>query len=132
MTSYENAVPRDAKIISLILRSLGIEECEPKVLIQFLEFAYKYSTDVLKDSLSYSEHCNRKNISLNDIKLALQTRVGKHFVTPPPRQYMNDIACMVNSKPLVEYESETLMKIPDAKRALLGLEYDVAEEKNNM
>lgn len=125
MTPNENVVPRDAKIISLILRSLGIEECEPKVLLQMLEFAYKYVTDVLLDAQSYSEHCGRTNISLQDTKLALQTRIGKHFVTPPPRQYMNDIASVVNSKPLLEYENENMLMIPDPKRALLGMEYDI-------
>lgn len=126
MTAYESTVPRDAKIISLILRSLGIEEVEPKVLLQMLEFAYKYTTDVLQDAQSYAEHCGRANITVQDTKLSLQTRVGKHFVTPPPRQYMNDIASVVNAKPLLEYESENLLKIPDQRRALLGLEYDIA------
>ncbi|KAM0673288.1 Transcription initiation factor TFIID subunit 9 [Gurleya vavrai] len=125
MSNNESTVPRDAKVISLILRSLGIEECEPKVIVQILEFGYKYTCDVFQDAQIYSEYSNRKNISVNDVKLALQTKIGKHFVTPPPRQFMNEIAIAVNSKPLVEYENENLMRIPDARRALLNLDYEV-------
>lgn len=33
--------PRDAKIISLILQSLGVEQYDPKVVVQLLEFAHR-------------------------------------------------------------------------------------------
>jgi transcription initiation factor TFIID subunit 9B len=79
------------------------------------------------------EYCNRKQITANDFKLALQTKIGKHFITPPPRQYMNDIACTINAKPLVEYESENLIRIriPDARKALFNHDYDVKPKSND-
>ncbi|KAM0687292.1 Transcription initiation factor TFIID subunit 9 [Conglomerata obtusa] len=131
MSSLDSSIPRDAKVISLILRSLGIEECEPKVIIQILEFGYKYTTEVLVDAQTYSEYCDRQMITANDLKLALQTKIGKHFVTPPPRQYMNEIAATVNAKPLVEYESENLMRVPDAKKALFNLDYEVVAKESS-
>ncbi|TBU10271.1 subunit 9 of transcription initiation factor IID [Hamiltosporidium tvaerminnensis] len=124
----ENQAPRDAKVVSLILRSLGIEECEPKVIIQLLEFAYKYSTEILLDAVLYAEHANRKNVTSVDIKLSLQTKVGRHFVPPPPKQYMNEIAVTVNSRPLLMYEDEILLQVPPAKLALFGLEYSVIKK----
>ena len=33
-------MPKDAKIIALILKSLGVKEYEPRVLHQFLEFMH--------------------------------------------------------------------------------------------
>ncbi|EJW01250.1 hypothetical protein EDEG_00550 [Edhazardia aedis USNM 41457] len=135
MTSHENNVPRDARVISLILRSLGIEECSPKVIIQLLEFSYKYATEILEDASIYAEYANRKTIVSNDIKLAMQTKTGKYFVSPPPRQHMNDIATLVNSKPLMTYETENLIKIPNGKKALLNLDFEIiskdCEKKKN-
>lgn len=32
--------PRDARIVSLILQSLGVEDYDPKVVHQLLEFAH--------------------------------------------------------------------------------------------
>lgn len=129
MVSGENLAPRDAKIISVILRSLGIEECEPKVIIQLLEFAYKYSTDVLEDALLFAEHANRTQINTADVKLALQTKVGKHFVPPPPRQYLGDIAASVNSKPLTVPDGENFLKVPSS--ALLSLDYEVLRKDSD-
>ena len=124
MGSNENLAPRDAKVISIILRSLGIEECEPKVIVQLLEFAYKYATDVVKDARLYSEHCGRSSISVSDVKLALQTKVGKHFVPPPPRHYLMEIDNTVNSKPLSTSDSsENLIKVPNKDYFLSGYDY---------
>lgn len=124
-------IPRDAKVISLILRSQNIKHCSPKVILQLLEFSYKYVTDVLTDANNFADYCSRKNITADDVKLALQTRVGKQFVTPPPRQYMIDIAYALNSKPLVEYESENLVVLPDNRKSLMGLEYDITDDEND-
>ncbi|AFM97747.1 transcription initiation factor TFIID subunit TAF9 [Encephalitozoon hellem] len=131
MASGENLAPRDAKVISVILRSLGIEECEPKVIIQLLEFAYKYTTDVLEDALLFAKHADRMHISTSDVKLALQTKVGRHFVPPPPRQYLSDIAAMVNSKPLSTPEGENLIKVPPSSSALLNLDYEVLRKDSD-
>lgn len=131
MASSENLAPRDAKIISVILRSLGIEECEPKVIIQLLEFAYKYATDVLEDALLFAEHADRSQINTCDIKLALQTKVGKHFVPPPPRQYLNEIAATVNTKPLSIPDGESLLKVPSSSSALLNLDYEVLKKDSD-
>ena len=37
-------VPRDVRLISLILASMGIEDAEPAVLVQLLEFAHRALT----------------------------------------------------------------------------------------
>ncbi|KAK6089503.1 hypothetical protein P3W45_001502 [Vairimorpha bombi] len=133
MGSNENLAPRDAKVISIILRSLGIEECEPKVIVQLLELAYKYATDVIKDANLYSEHCGRNTISVNDVKLALQTKVGKHFVPPPPRHYLMEIANTVNSKPLNTSDtSDNLIKVPNKDYFLSGYDYEDDDNKNNL
>ncbi|KAF7684397.1 Transcription initiation factor TFIID subunit 9 [Astathelohania contejeani] len=127
MGQNDKLAPIDAKIISLILRSLGIEECEPKVIIQILEFAYKYSTGVMEDAQLYAEYCGRDRISTADIKLALQTKVGRHFVPPPPKQFMSEIANSVNSKPLMSADNENLLRVPSSKKALFNLDYELLE-----
>lgn len=107
----EPTAPRDAKVISLILRTLGIEECEPKVIIQILEFVYKYSIDIMEDAAIFANMCNRR-INANDIKLAIKIKIGKYFVPPPPRHYIMDLVEQVNSRPLVVNDGECYLKIP--------------------
>ncbi len=45
----------------------------------------EYVTDVLDDSKVYSSHANKKNIDVDDVKLALQCKLDHSFTTPPPR-----------------------------------------------
>jgi transcription initiation factor TFIID subunit 9B len=52
-------VPRDAKIVALILKSMGVEEYQPRVLNQFLEFMYRYVSEILQDASIYAEHSGR-------------------------------------------------------------------------
>lgn len=123
----ESSAPRDTKVISLILRSLGIEECEPKAILQIHEFVYKYATDVMKDASQYAEMVDRQVITEKDIKLALQTKVGRYFVPPPPRAYMNDIGTMVNSRPIRPH-GEGANKLPMGKNTLLNFESRLIDE----
>lgn len=129
--SNENLAPRDAKVISIILRSLGIEECEPKVIVQLLEFAYKYSCDVLEDALLYARLCERDIITGKDLKLALQTKIGKHFVPAPPRGLLQSTADQVNSKPLSKVDTENLIRAPNLKSGLFAMEY-IPESKDSI
>lgn len=129
--SNENLAPRDAKIISVILRSLGIEECEPKVIVQLLEFAYKYSCDILEDASLYARYCERETINVKDMKLALQTKVGKHFLPAPPRSFLQNSAEVTNSKPLTLPDTENLLRVPSLNSGLYGAEYIVEQKESN-
>lgn len=39
----QQQVPREAKLVSLLLSSSGVAECEPKVIQQLIEFMYRTS-----------------------------------------------------------------------------------------
>jgi len=123
MRAGESLAPRDAKIVSVILRSVGIEECEPKVILQFLEVAYKYFTEVIEDAMLYAQQAERTVPNTKDIRLAIQTKMGKYFVPPPPRQFMLEISSRINAKPLVVAETTNLIKLPGDKTTLLELYY---------
>jgi transcription initiation factor TFIID subunit 9B len=123
MAVTDNLAPRDAKVISLILRSVGIEECEPMVILQFLELAYKYFISIADDSALYAAQAGRTSPNSQDVKLAMQTKVGKYFVPPPPRQFMLEISSRINAKPLVVAETSNLIRLPGEKTSLLELYY---------
>lgn len=93
-------VPRDVRLVSLILASMGVEDVEPAVLVQLLEFAHRtysprltragYTTQVLQDALVYADHASSRqggsNISIDDVQLAIQSRVNYSFTQPPPKE----------------------------------------------
>lgn len=87
----ELAMPRDAKILKCLLKSMGVEEHEPCVINKFLEVWYRYVVDVLTDAQVYSEHAGKSAIDCDDVKLAVQSEVNFSFSQPPPREVINII-----------------------------------------
>ncbi|ORD94122.1 transcription init factor put [Enterospora canceri] len=129
----ESLLPRDAKIISAILRSLGIEECEPRVIVQLLEFAYKYSTGVMLDAQGYARHCESETITQKDIKLAIQTKSSQQFLPAPSRNLLQATAESINKNPLSMPDAENLIRVPNLKSGMYGMEFELgeADETNN-
>ena len=80
----ELVIPRDAKIMKSLLKSIGVEDYEPRVIHKFLELWYRYLMDVLTDAQVYSEHTGKSAIDCDDVKLAIQSKVNFSFSQPPP------------------------------------------------
>ena len=49
-----------------------------------------YITGVLEDARVYSEHAQKRELDVSDVKLAVQTRMDHSFTTPPPRDVRVD------------------------------------------
>lgn len=94
----EQDMPRDAKIVKSLLKSMGVEEYEPRVIHQFLELWYRYVVDVLTDAQVYSEHAGKSAIDSDDVKLAIQSKVNFSFSQPPPREVLH---FMLHVQPLL-------------------------------
>jgi transcription initiation factor TFIID subunit 9B len=100
MADKEEPEPRDAKLVKAILRSMGVQQFEPRVVNQFLEFWYRYVVDVLGDAQVYAEHAGKAALDCDDVKLAIQSRVNFTFWQPPPRETLLELAKIRNSIPL--------------------------------
>ena len=105
---YPPAVPRDGRLISLILASKGIDDADERVIHQLLDFAHRessachtksaiawsdtpclgYTADVLQSAQSLADHASRSGpsrIEKEDVELAIQMRRRYEFFEPPPR-----------------------------------------------
>ena len=54
-------------------------------------FFLGYVTNVLEDARVYSEHAQKKELDISDVKLAVQTRMDHSFTSPPPRDVSGHI-----------------------------------------
>ncbi|KAI8378989.1 transcription initiation factor IID, 31kD subunit-domain-containing protein [Blakeslea trispora] len=122
------AQPRDARIVSLILQSLGVEEYDPKVVHQLLEFAHRYTSDVFQDALIYAEHANKPDIDLEDIQLAIQGRVNHSFTTPPPKEFLLELAQEKNKQPLPLIPEKYGIRLPADKHCLTGINFSIVPD----
>ncbi|KAG8048199.1 hypothetical protein GUJ93_ZPchr0008g13931 [Zizania palustris] len=65
--------PRDARVVRGLLRSLGLHEreYEPRVVHQFIDLAYRYIDDVLRDAQVYADHAGKAQLDVDDVRLAI-------------------------------------------------------------
>ena|ERR1700722_3697946 len=81
-------LPPTARAIALLLASTPtVQDAQPGVLHQLLEFSHRYTAQILSDALVYAEHAGRSGkIELDDVMLAVQARVGWEFGGRVPKE----------------------------------------------
>ncbi|KAL1919852.1 uncharacterized protein VTP21DRAFT_1783 [Calcarisporiella thermophila] len=120
--------PRDAKLISLILQAQGVEDIDPKVVHLLLDFAHRYSVDVLQDALAYSEHAEKSKLDVDDVRLAVQGRVNHSFTTPPPKEFLLELAEEKNRTPLPLIPERYGIRLPPERHCLTAINYNLVPE----
>jgi len=122
-------LPRDAKAMIAILKSMGVEEYEPRVVNMLIEFMHRYVSDILQDAQLYASHANKTAIDLDDVRLATQAKVNFGFTEPPPREVLLELAQSKNSVPLPLIPPEKQAKygvlLPPEEYCLTGPNYQV-------
>ncbi|XP_051955407.1 transcription initiation factor TFIID subunit 9-like isoform X3 [Xyrauchen texanus] len=116
-------VPKDAQVMIQILKDMGITEYEPRVINQMLEFTYRYVTTIIEDAKIYSTHAKKSNVDADDIRLAIQCRVDQSFTSPPPRDFLLEIARQKNMAPLPLIKPYTGPRLPPDRYCLTAPNY---------
>ena len=123
------AGPRDAAVMEAILREMGVEDYEPNVIHQMLEFSYRYLTGVLEDAKVYSEHAQKKELDVADVKLAIQNKMDHSFTSPPPRDFLIEIARKKNAIPLPLIPEKFGPRLPPERYCLTATNCKVKEKQ---
>src|SRR5580704_13499917 len=112
--------PRDARLIHLLLTSLQVSAYSPKVPMQLLDFAYRYTHGILLDAQSYSDHAHGQGnaIGVDDIKLAISAKVAHSFRGPPPKEFLLEVAAERNKKPLPVVREGVEIRLPPERWCL--------------
>nr|XP_006113731.1 transcription initiation factor TFIID subunit 9-like [Pelodiscus sinensis] len=106
-----------------ILKDMGITEYEPRVINQMLEFTYRYVTTILEDAKIYSSHAKKSSVDADDVKLAIQCRTDQSFTSPPPRDFLLDIARQKNQTPLPLIKPYSGPRLPPDRYCLTAPNY---------
>ncbi|KAF8914085.1 transcription initiation factor IID, 31kD subunit-domain-containing protein [Gymnopilus junonius] len=131
MSRPADNLPSTARAIALILSSApSVQDAQPGVLHQLLEFAHRYTTQVLTDASVYADHANRGGkIELDDITLAVQARVGWEFGGRVPKEYILSLAAEVNAAPLPAVPEVFGVRLPPAPDCLTNVDFDLIPNK---
>ncbi|XP_074133257.1 transcription initiation factor TFIID subunit 9B isoform X1 [Sminthopsis crassicaudata] len=115
--------PKDALVMAQILKDMGITDYEPKVINQMLEFAFRYVTTILDDAKIYSSHAKKATVDADDVRLAIQCRSDQSFTSPPPRDFLLDIARQKNQTPLPLIKPYSGLRLPPDRYCLTAPNY---------
>ncbi|KAG7516851.1 transcription initiation factor TFIID subunit 9-like [Solea senegalensis] len=121
--SAPKTIPKDAQVMIQILKDMGITEYEPRVINQMLEFTYRYVTTIIEDAKIYSTHAKKSSVDADDIKLAIQCRMDQSFTSPPPRDFLLEVARQKNQSPLPLIKPYTGPRLPPDRYCLTAPNY---------
>lgn len=137
----EEAIPRDIKIIHLILASMNLPQYQDHVPLQLLDFAHRYTTQVFQDALVYSDYANQNSSSLpagigaqnapitvEDVKLAVSARVAYQFKPTNPKELLLSLAAERNKRPLPSVPNTYGLRLPPEKHCLTGRERELEDD----
>ncbi|KAG9317618.1 transcription initiation factor IID, 31kD subunit-domain-containing protein [Chiua virens] len=126
-------LPPTARAIALLLASTPtVQDAQPGVLHQLLEFAHRYTTQVLSDAQVYAEHAGRPGVSkieMDDIILAIQARVGWEFGGRVPKEYLLSLASQTNATPLPAVPEVFGVRLPPPQETLTSINFDLVPNK---
>lgn len=88
MSRAAENLPSTARAIALLLSAApSVQDVQPGVIHQLLEFAHRYTSQVLTDASVYADHAGHVGkIDMDDVTLAVQARVGWEFGGRVPKE----------------------------------------------
>ncbi|KAH9062198.1 TFIID-domain-containing protein [Lactarius vividus] len=125
------SLPPAARAIALLLASTPtVQDAQPGVLHQLLEFSHRYTAQVLSDALVYAEHAARPNkLEMDDVTLAVQARVGWEFGGRVPKEYTLSLATQVNAQSLPTVPEVFGLRLPPANECLTAVDFDLVPNR---
>lgn len=127
----QNKTMPSQRVITSMLKELGIAEYEPRVINQLLEFIYRYVSCILDDARVYASHAKKKTIDLDDVKLAITLQLDRVFTSAPSRDILLDLARTKNSNPLPFVKPHCGIRLPPDRYCLNSCNYKLKSITSN-
>jgi transcription initiation factor TFIID subunit 9B len=143
--------PRDARLIHMLLSSLGVSAYQERVPLQLLDFAYRHTSSILSDALhlssdAYVSQQTRARdapaggikdvdgqVSMSAVRLAIQSRLQYQFSGGNggglSKEFLLEIAEARNKVALPRMaQNEWGVRLPNEKFVLTGVPWGLKDE----
>lgn len=84
--SQAKQIPRDAAVMHAVLKEMGANVYEQRVVNQMLEYVYRYVTGVVEEARVYSTYAKKKTVDMDDVRLAIKMLTERSVTCVPPRE----------------------------------------------
>ncbi|KAI8833649.1 transcription initiation factor IID, 31kD subunit-domain-containing protein [Chytriomyces cf. hyalinus JEL632] len=118
-------LPRNARIVSLIMQAMDVTDYQPAVLPQLMEFVHRYVLDVVADAQLFADHAGRTEIDADDVRLAVEAKMSHSFTGAPSKEVLASIAEAKNVAPLPVVNEKLGLRLPPERNALTGLNFQI-------
>mmetsp|Transcript_6281 Transcript_6281/g.9128 ORF Transcript_6281/g.9128 Transcript_6281/m.9128 type:complete len:170 (+) Transcript_6281:15-524(+) len=121
----ESPVPKAAIAAHELINSCGIQEYDPKLIQQVLEYMNTYASNLLEDAQVYHMHSEQdRDLNLDDVKLAISTREQHQYTEVPSTDNLVKLARSKN-KFNISIEKNAVM-LPPARLCVSSNNYRIA------
>lgn len=140
--------PRDARLLHMILASLGVTAYQERVPQQIMDFAYRYTSSVLSDALHLTtegygssgpgqasgrganagNQSDLSSVTLSSLRLSIASRTHYQFNPTLPKEFYNEIAQERNRVALPAVGREWGLRLPPEQYCLTGVGWGLKEE----
>ncbi|KAG9187965.1 hypothetical protein G6011_01888 [Alternaria panax] len=136
--------PRDARLIHLILANMGVHAYTERVPLQLLDFAYRYTSSILSDAISYEPPLpttsgskkragagkdggegDGEGVSLAALRTAVGARAAGKFQSTLGKEFMSEVAQERNRIALPRVEREFGVRLPPERYCFTGVGWGV-------
>ncbi|KAJ3075451.1 hypothetical protein HDU98_008069 [Podochytrium sp. JEL0797] len=125
-------LPRNVKLISLIMQAMDVNDYSPAVLPMLNEFLHRYVLDVVGDAQLFAEHAGRGDVEVDDVRLAVQGQLLHSFTSVPSKEVLSEIAASKNVAPLPLVAEKHGLRIPPERHALTGSHFQILPKKPSL
>jgi len=123
-------LPKHAQVMIAIMNDMGINDFEPRVVNQLLEFSYRYISTMLEDAKIYAAHAGKNSVDLDDVRMAIQMHTDHNLTRPPPRDLLVEVAAKRNAIPLPLPKQCGGLSLPPERFCLTATNYRLKSGKN--
>lgn len=135
--------PRDARLLHMILANLGVTAYQERVPLQLMDFAYRYTSSTLQDSLHLTAegygnsaqlgrepktHNDMSSVSLHALRLSIASRTHYQFSPTLPKEFYHEIAQERNRVALPPVGKDWGLRLPPEQYCLTGVGWGLKEE----
>lgn len=101
-----------------LLKQSGVQEWDPRVIMQLIEFQYRTTHDILLNCKDYAAHDGRTQLTEDDLQLGVQEHL--RTTRKPLRSVLTEIQQKINKVPLppITAASGHGLRLPDARACL--------------
>jgi len=120
-------LPQSARALALLLASTpSVVDAPPRVLHMLMEFAHRYTAQVLSDAQIFAEHAGRPGrLTTDDVTLAIQGKVGFEFGGRVPKEYILSLAASTNEVPLPPVQEAFGIRLPPPEQCLVQPDFEL-------